>query len=62
MSQKTNKNDRNHDTFRSYTFIPIGSTVAIQWEVGGRWTHGTVVGKGDHNHKRSYTTCVKKTG
>ena len=30
--------------------IPIGSSVAVQWEDRGLWTHGTVVGKGNHNH------------
>ena len=28
----------------------IRSTVAVQLEDGGPWIHGTVVGKGDHNH------------
>ena len=27
-------------------FIPIGTTVAVQQEDDGLWTHGTIVGKG----------------
>ena len=30
--------------------IPIRSTVVVDWEDGGPWTHGTIIGKGDHNH------------
>ena len=38
--------------------IPVGSTVADK-----RWTRGTIVGKGDHNHNDgSYTMCVTKKG
>ena len=40
--------------------IPIGSTVVVQGEDRGLWTHGTVVGKGSHN--RSYKIQVTKTG
>ena len=41
----------------------MASTVVVQWEDGRPWTHGTVVGKRDHNHNnRSYTICVTKTG
>ena len=36
------KNDMNNDTPRKYASIPIGSTVAVQCEDGGLWTHGTV--------------------
>ena len=57
------KNDKNLDTYRNYTSIPIGPTVLVQQEDGGPWTHGTVVGKGDHYHgNRSYTIHVAKTG
>ena len=43
--------------------IPTGSTVAVQWEDEGPWTHGTEVDKGDHNHhNRSYKIHVTKTG
>ena len=43
--------------------IPIGSTVAVQQEEGGPWTHGTAEGKGDHNHHdRSYNIHITRTG
>ena len=57
------KNDMNHDTPRMYASIPIGSTIVVQCEDGGPWTHGTVEIKGDHNHNdRSYTIWVTRTG
>ena len=40
----------NSDTSHVFVSIPIGSTVAVQWEDGGPFTHGTIVGKGNHNH------------
>ena len=30
--------------------IPIGSTVVVQQEDGGPWTHGTIIRMGDYNH------------
>ena len=33
--EKSDKNDKNHDTPRNYTFIPIGSTVVFHCEDGG---------------------------
>ena len=62
LVKRQTKNDRNHDTPRDFTFIPIGSTVAVQWEGGDRWTHSSKVGKGDHNHNRYYIICITKTG
>ena len=57
------KNDKNHDSPRKYAFIPIGSTVVVQCEDNRLWTHGTIEGKGDHDHNnRSYTIQVTKTG
>ena len=44
------KNGTNNDASQVFVSIPIGSTVAVQWEDGGPWTHGTIVGKDDHNH------------
>ena len=38
------------DTAVTFSCIPIESAVVVQWEEGGPWTHGTVVGTGDHNH------------
>ena len=56
LVKRQTKNDKNHDTPRMYAPIPIGSTVAVQHEDGGPWTHGTVESKGSHNHNdRSYT-------
>ena len=44
---------------QSLHLLPIGSTVVVQQEDGGPWTHGTIVGKGDHNHHNySYTTST----
>ena len=56
------KNDKKYNTARNYDLFSIGSTVAVQQEDGGPWTHGTVVGRGDHIHNnRSYTIRVTKT-
>ena len=41
----------------------MGSTVAVQQEDGGLWSHGTIVGKGNHNHhNRSYKIQLTTTG
>ena len=57
------KNDKKYDTTRNYHLFSMGSTVAVQQEDGGLWTHGTVVGRGDPSHKnRSYTIRVTKIG
>ena len=46
----------NNDTAVIFSCIPIGSTVAVHQEDGVPWTHGTVVGIGNHNHhNKSYT-------
>ena len=51
----------NKGTHRNYFSIPIGSTVAVQCEDGGSWTHGTIEGKGNHNHhQRSYNIHITK--
>ena len=44
------KNDKKYYTARNYSILPIGSTVAVYKEDSDRWTHGTIVGKRDHNH------------
>ena len=55
LTYRQGKNDPNNDTSQVFVSIPIGSTVGVQWEDGGPWTHGTIVGRGDHNHyNRSY--------
>ena len=57
------KNNPNDDTSQVFISIPIGSTVAVQWEDGEPWTHGTIVGMGNHNHhSRSYKIQVTTTG
>ena len=40
------KNGQNNDTSEIFMSIPIGSTVLIQQEDGGPWTHGTIIGQG----------------
>ena len=41
----------------------MGSTVDIHHEDCGPWTHGTVEGKGDHNHHEiSYNICITRMG
>ena len=53
LVERQRKND--NDTSSVFSNIPIGSAVAGQHEDGSPWTHGTVVGKGDHSHHgRSY--------
>ena len=42
--------------------IPIGSTVVVQQEDSGPWTHGTIVGKGDYNHHNQSYTIHTTTG
>ena len=41
----------------------MGSTVVVQQEDEGMWTHGTLLGNGNHNHyNRSYKIQVTTTG
>ena len=50
------QHENNNDASPVFASIPIGSHVVVQWEDGGPWTHGTIVGTGDHNHHdRAYT-------
>ena len=59
----TNKNDKDKDTFKYFVSLPIGSTVVVQHEDGGLWTHSTIEGKGNINqHDRSCHICITKTG
>ena len=47
----------------NYVSILTGYTVVVQCEDGGPWTHGTVEGRGDHNHhERSYNICITQSG
>ena len=53
----------NNDASPIFASIPIGSAVAVQQEDGGLWTHGTIVGTGDHNHHDwSYTVQLTTNG
>ena len=54
-------NDKNHNTSGNYTSLPLGSTVVVQHKDGGLRTYGTDVGRGHHNHNRSYMVCITKT-
>ena len=55
------KNDNN--TPQVFSYIPIGSAVAVQQEDGRPWTHGIVLNRGDHNHHgRSYTIQLTTNG
>ena len=53
---------KNIDTFKEFSDKPVGSTVAIQCEDSGPWTHGTLMSHGDHNHNnRPYKVQLTKT-
>ena len=63
LVESQTKTDRKHDPARNYSILPIMSTVAVKREDGNRWTQGTIVGKGDHNHHdQFYIIGVTKTG
>ena len=63
LVHRQHKNNRYNDNSPIFASIPIGSTVVVQWEDGGLWTHGTIVGKGDPNHYDwSYTIQLTTTG
>ena len=53
LINRQTKNDKKYDPARIFDLFSIGSTVMVQQEDGGPWTHG--IGRGDHNHyNRSY--------
>ena len=61
LVDRQHKND--NDASPMFVFLPIGSAVAVQWKDGGLWTHGTIVGTGDHNHNNySYTIQLTTNG
>ena len=63
LIHRQHKNGTNNDASPVFASIPIWSTVAVQWENGGPWTHWTIVGKGDHDHHDwSYIIQVTTTG
>ena len=47
---------------RSYASFSLGSTIVVQQD-GEPWTHGTVIGRCDHNHSnRPDIIKIIKTG
>ena len=52
-----------NDTSAVFSNIPIGSAVAVQHEDVRPWTHGTVVGTGNHSHHgRLYVIKLTNNG
>ena len=49
-SKLVDRQNKNNNTSPVFASLPIGSAVVVQCEDGGPWTHGTIVGTGDHNH------------
>ena len=63
LMHRQSKNDTNNYVSQVFISIPIGSTVAVQWEDGGLWTHRMIIGKGNHNHHNwSYKIQIITTG
>ena len=63
LVHRQHKNVTSNDASPVFASIPIGSTVAVQQEDSGPWTHGAIVEKGDHHHHDwSYTLQVTTTG
>ena len=61
LVDRQHKNDK--DASPMFECIPIGSAVVVLWEDVGPWTHGTIVGTGDHNHNNySYTIQLTTNG
>ena len=61
LVDRQHKNDG--DALPIFASIPIGSGVVVQQEDGGLWTHGTIVGTGDHNHHYcAYTVQLTTNG
>ena len=57
------KQKNNNDASPVFACFPIGSAVVVQQEDIGPWTHGTVVGTGNHNHHdRSYIVQLTTNG
>ena len=63
LMHRQGKNVTNNDASQVFVSIPIGSTVVVQWEDRGLWTHGIIVGKGNNKHHiQSYKILVTTTG
>ena len=59
--KRQTENDK--DTSKNFASLPMGSTVVVEWEDWGMWTHGTIKGKAKHNyHDRSFHIYITKTG
>ena len=41
LVNRQTKDDKNNDTVRNYDSFPIRSTVVVQCQDGGPWTHGS---------------------
>ena len=53
----------NNDASPIFASIPIWLAVVVQQEDSGPWTHGTIVGIGDHNHHNHlYTVQLTSNG
>ena len=60
---RQSKNHTSNDTSQVFASIPIGATVAVQWEDRGPWAHGMIIGNGNHNHHNwSYNIQVTTMG
>ena len=59
LVDRPNKNNNNASPV--FAFLPTGSAVANQHEDRGLWTHGTIVGTGDHNHHDHASTIQLTT-
>ena len=53
LADKQQKN--NNDASPVFGCIPIGSAVAVQWEDCVLWTHGSIVGTGNHKTMTGHT-------
>ena len=63
LVNRHHRNEQDIDTSKNFVSLPIGSTVVVQGEDRGLWTHGTIEDKGNHHHHdRSYKICITKTG
>ena len=51
------------DNYKNIPFLPTGSTVAVQWEDGRLWMHGTIIGhRSDGQNGGNYKIRVTEMG
>ena len=63
LIHRQSKTNTNNATSQVFVSLPTGSTVVVQWEDRGLWTHGIIVGRGNHNHHNwSYNIQVTMMG